>query len=79
MFYAQYAHSTPLGLEGEPPEGLPENPEEGSVHEAENGNKYEWIEGEDGEKGFWIETQDDVQILDEVVIVADAAPHRSFF
>jgi len=70
MFYAQYAHSTPLGLEGEPPEGLPENPEEGSVHEAENGNKYEWIEGEDGEKGFWIETQDDVQVMEEVEVTA---------
>ncbi|MGM0479664.1 MAG: RHS repeat-associated core domain-containing protein [Bacteroidota bacterium] len=62
----------PLGLEGDPPAGLPEDAEDGSVHEAENGNKYEWIGGEGDEKGFWLETGDDMQILDEVVILADA-------
>ncbi|GEM_PF-4175662 len=63
---------TPYGLEGEPPEGLPENAEDGSLHEAENGNKYQWIGKQGDQKGFWLETGDDTQILDEVAIVADA-------
>jgi len=51
-------YTDPLGLEGEPPEGLPENPDNEEVATAENGNKYVFEE----QSGKWIHTKDDVDI-----------------
>lgn len=47
----------PLGLEGEPPGGLPENPNDLDVATGDDGKDYQWVEGDDG-NGSWMYKRD---------------------